>query len=215
MMVGKTLTIAGIDQGVSGLYTTIYRYYYVTDNRKIEDKLECAEAHLLFAGCLNLSEVNGVLSNYGTNLLVMDTDPNRHLANQIARKAPCKTLLVDQRSNQQKELYKEVELSESGIKYRAVAFRHDQIKTDLVLMFNNGQVRLGKEFEKYLGSQTFALNPLKHLMAVSFDASLGKWLRPLSKEDDFFYASMFALFGLRHHLENAYGDRIVQFYRGL
>jgi hypothetical protein len=214
-MIGKAITIAGIDQGVAGLYTTIYRYYYATGGTTIEYKLEQAESHLLFAECINLSEVNPILAKYGVNFLVMDTDPNRHMANQISRKAPCKVLLVDQRSNQQKELYKSVELKESGITYKAVAFRHDQIKSDLVLMFNDGRVRVGKEFEKFLSNQPYAINPMKHLMSVSFNATSGKWERPVSKNDDLFYASMFSLFGLRYHLENDYGDRLVAFYRGL
>jgi ferredoxin len=211
----RSVVIMGIDQGTSGLYTTIYRYFYDAVGESTEAKLEASEAELLFADCIHLESVNAAIIEYGVQFLVCDIDPSRYTANLILRRAKIKGLLVDQRGNQQKDLYKEVELQESGVTYKAVAIRHDQIKFDLVLMYNGGRVSIPSRFQKFLGTKDFPINPMKQLKSVSYDSSEGKWLRDVNKDDDLFYASMFSLFGLRYWLDNNFSDRAREFYRNL
>jgi hypothetical protein len=198
---GRVITVAGIDQGTSNLYLSIARYHLPNSYQDTEVLLEEAFMQVLYLAPVHLDNVREVCDRFQVDLLAIDIDPSRYTANIISRKLRFPTILCDQRSENQLELYKDTILQESGVDYNAIALRDTQIKQDLVAFFNSDRVTLPPYFKQYLDDKS-PTNPLTQLTSVTWDAELGKFVRPSSKNDDLFYAAMFSVFGIRWYLDN-------------
>jgi hypothetical protein len=197
---GKKVRIYGIDQGTSYLYTACFDFYY-TSIGMTEDFIQNCIIDVIDISPQTLVSINNHVKSLNPSLVVCDIDPSRYTANKISRECGARTIVVDQRSENQTELFKHVELQEAGVRYNAVAFRDSQIKFDFTSAFNDRRAILPDSFKHFLVGK-HAINPITHLCSVTWDATEGVWQRPRNKEDDLFMASMFAMFGFRFYLDN-------------
>lgn len=187
--------LGGIDCG-RGQHWLVKVGFYLPKNYhelNLNQILEQTIRYLYFAGDVTKIGLSDRVNDL--NFGIIDNEPDRDWSARF-----CNTTgwqMADQRSGL-KDVVTKTKVLDGGVEYPCWLIRNEKFLKQVLTGFvsnaedNYPLYRLDNSFAQHLSDLKSDRNPLKHLMAMSFDPMTGKWIRPDDHVDDIFYALAFS-----------------------
>jgi hypothetical protein len=146
-----------------------------------------------FAGDIIKPAIPERLREYGVNFGLIDNEPDRTDAAELARQTCLK--LADQKDSLTSDT-KLIKVSTGGVDHECWAIANGkflkQVLNTFLLTDASGYPlqRLPSDWDMWLSNKS-EISPLRHLSGPSYDPNTGRWSRGQGGIDDLYYANMF------------------------
>jgi hypothetical protein len=219
-----TCIVAGIDQGRRQDWLVIYKCwvkgfkrlnkhvctYEMSTEESPVIRIENATREVIYIGEIERKNIPYLMNKYNVDLGFMDAEPGIAGAYEMSKNT-C-LLLADQK-RQTSKLVQEMQFYDGALAVPGFGLHTLYFQDMLVNAYASECVCL-PELDLYDKSPSSAV---RHLIAPEKDLENNKWIRPQDKNDDLFFASMFAEAALHHwcniQVEKSVGS--VDWYRNL
>jgi hypothetical protein len=195
--------LAGIDQGRKEDWIWISRIWLPSRWREmtIGEVIENAIRGVVLASDIGRLHIVNTLDEYGVDFGMMDGEPDVSEAVDISKESCLE--LADQIKPPKDDIEKTERVTE-GRTYKIYKIRQKDFQDNLVNAFKMRSekdglplYRLPLSMERWIPLVGADRSPITHLTSMQRDPETRKWVRPLDKNDDIFFAGMMMEAALR------------------
>ncbi len=199
-----SVVVCGIDQGRGSDFLTIMRCYINPNAKSDREMFDTAVREFVFCNAVSRSEIPTICDRFGVEIGFIDNEPNITTAAELCEMVDG-LALVDQQIKQ-KDSFIIKQVKDGGTEYQCVKLAYSKFVRTLIVGFSHKgfdkdlKYRFNSDLEGILTDVT-ETSAKRHLTSVAFDPETGKPVRPKDKNDDLFFATVFADAALAYYLE--------------